>query len=249
MFTKTARDRLWERLLDQARADERIRGAAVTGSASHGEQDRWSDIDLFLGVEAESTVQDVLRDWSAFMYQDLNALHHFDLQAGVATYRAFLLPDALEVDLGFTPMNDFGARGPHFRVVFGQTVELAEATEPDRDHLIGLAWHHVLHSRISIERNNLWQAEYWISAARDHALSLACLRFGRTAFYAKGVDSLPREVTAPFDDTLVRTLSPAELRRSLQSVTVLLIGEIRNANPELATRLGAPLLDLARIPG
>lgn len=247
MFSETDRDWIRTLLLDRARADKRIFGAAITGSMSHGAEDQWSDIDLFFGVARESNVEDVLADWTGFVYRELGALHHFDLQAGSAIYRAFLLSKGLEVDLAFTPSDEFGARGRHFRVVFGRPVELPEATPLDRDHLIGLAWHHVLHGRISIERNKLWQAEYWISAIRDHALALACLRFGETAFYAKGVDSLPHDVTAQFEDTLVRALTPAELQRALQAVTALLVGEIGEAQPELARRLAAPLLDLARI--
>jgi hypothetical protein len=112
-------------------------------------------------------------------------------RSGAATYRAFLLPGCPEFDLAFTPAAHFGAVGPHFRTVFGEPVRPPPAAGPDPDHLIGLAWHHVLHARICIERNRLWQAEYWISASRDHALALACLRLDRPALHAKGVDGLP----------------------------------------------------------
>ena len=37
-------------LLGLAENDPRITGAAVTGSAADGQEDRWSDIDLFFGV-------------------------------------------------------------------------------------------------------------------------------------------------------------------------------------------------------
>jgi predicted nucleotidyltransferase len=36
------------RLIARARRDARITGAAVTGSATRGAEDRWSDIDLFV---------------------------------------------------------------------------------------------------------------------------------------------------------------------------------------------------------
>ena len=50
VFTAEERDRTRARLLERARADRRITGAALTGSAAHDAQDRWSDIDLFEGV-------------------------------------------------------------------------------------------------------------------------------------------------------------------------------------------------------
>ena len=245
MFTEADRDQMRERLLDRARGDRRVTGAAVTGSASHGAEDRWSDIDLFFGVAAEIALEEVLGDWSEFMYQELGALHHFDLQSGPATYRAFLLPECLEVDLAFTPAAAFGALGPHFGLVFGEAIERLAVAVPDRDHLIGLAWHHVLHARICIERNKLWQAEYWISGVRDHALALACLRFDQPARYAKGVDGLPSEVSAQFGDSLVRTLTPSELWRALGAAAAQLLRELREADADLARKLEGPLLELA----
>jgi hypothetical protein len=240
MFTEADRDRVRAHLLDRAHGDGRVTGAAVTGSASRGAEDRWSDVDLFFGIAAEIPLGEVLSDWSEFMYQELGAL-----QSGPAIYRAFLLPECLEVDLAFTPAAEFGALGPHFRTVFGEAIERPAMAGPDRDHIIGLAWHHVLHARICIERNKLWQAEYWISGVRDHALALACLRFGQPAFYAKGVDGLPSEVTTRFEDALVRTLTPSELWRALGAAAAQLLRELREVDADLARRLEAPLLELA----
>jgi hypothetical protein len=245
MITEADRNQIRARLLDRAREDRRVTGAAVTGSASRGAEDRWSDIDLFFGVAAEIALEEVLGDWSEFMYQELGALHHFNRQSGPTIYRAFLLPDCLEVDLAFTPAAEFGALGPHFRLVFGEAIERPAVPEPDRDHIIGLAWHHVLHARICIERNELWQAEYWISGVRDHALTLACLRYGQPARYAKGVDGLPSEVTTRFEDALVRALTPSELWRALSAAAAQLLRELREADSDLARRLEGPLLELA----
>lgn len=247
MFTDADRDHMRARLLERARADSRITGAAITGSGARDAQDRWSDVDLFFGVAPGIPLEDVLGEWSAFMYGEPGALHHFDLPSTPAIYRAFLLPACLEIDLAFTPAADFGARGPGFQVVFGEAVERAHAAPTDRNHIIGLAWHHVLHARICIERNKPWQAEYWISGVRDHALALACLRFGRPAVHAKGVDALPSEVTARFEDALVRTLALSELRRALGAATTHLLRELEAADAGLARRLEEPLRELAAL--
>jgi hypothetical protein len=245
LFTTAERDQLRTRLLERARADQRITGAALTGSAAGDTADRWSDIDLFFGVAAGFAPEDVLSAWSQFMYQELGAVHHFDLRSGPATYRAFLLPACLEVDLAFTPAADFGARGPHFQSVFGEPIPRPSAPPADGGHLIGLAWHHVLHARISLERNKVWQAEYWISAVRDHVLTLACLRYGQPAAYAKGVDALPAKMTRQLEDALVRTLTPSELGRALRVTTVALLDEIEHVDSDLARRLEGPLRELA----
>jgi predicted nucleotidyltransferase len=245
VFTVARRELIRTQLLERARDDEHIVCAAITGSAASGAQDRWSDIDLFFGVAEGYDVAETLSDWSEFVYSELGAVHHFNLQSGAATYRAFLLRELLEIDLAFTPAADFGPLGHGaFDVVFGEPAPRQPRAD-DADHLIGLAWHHVLHARISIQRGAPWQAEYWISAIRHETLALACLRLGLPAAYAKGSDKLPADVTAPVQDALVRSLDPAELSRALQAATRALISELRETDAAVAERLTLPLLALA----
>jgi predicted nucleotidyltransferase len=248
VFIVEHRDELRRRLLRLAEQDARITGAAITGSAADGREDRWSDIDLFFGVAEGVPLHAVLSDWSDYLYGEVGALHHFDLQASPAVYRAFLLPSCLEVDLGFTPAAQFGPRGPHFQAVFGEAVEQSQAAPLDPGHLIGLAWHHVLHARTCIERGRPWQAEYWISGIRDQLLALACLRLGLPAAYAKGADSLPVTVTGGLEDALVRGLAPEELRRALRAAAAGLLRELHETDLVQAQRLERPLQELAELP-
>jgi predicted nucleotidyltransferase len=249
VFTSDHRDALRAQLLGLAEKDPRITGAAVTGSAADGRQDRWSDIDLFFGVAEQVALDVVVSDWSDYLYGELAALHHFDLKVPAAVYRVFLLPSCLEVDLGFTPAGQFGPRGPQFRAVFGEAVERPQAAGLDSGHVIGLAWHHVLHARSCIERERPWQAEYWISGIRDQVLALACLRVGEPAFYAKGADALPVAVTGGLEDALVRSLQPEELRRALRVAATRLLGELHETDAVQAQRLEPPIRELADLPG
>jgi predicted nucleotidyltransferase len=52
MLTSEDRERLREALIRTAQADARITVAALVGSLALGHEDRWSDIDLALGVDA-----------------------------------------------------------------------------------------------------------------------------------------------------------------------------------------------------
>jgi hypothetical protein len=153
----------------------------------------------------------------------------------------FLLPGGLEVDVAVTPEQDFGARGPRFRTLFGTTRQPEAAPQPAAQYLIGLGWHHVLHARSCIERGKPWQAEYWISGIRDHVLALACLRLGEDAVFGRGVDRLPVAVTGPLAEALVRSLDEPELRRALAVATACLIGELEAWDPALCARLTPPL--------
>jgi predicted nucleotidyltransferase len=240
------RDEVRASLLQLARVDDRVAGAAITGSAAAGREDRWSDVDLFFGV---TDVAEVLADFSRYLYDELGALHHFDLAAGPAAYRGFLLPGLLEVDLGFTPVSEFRSYGTApFVVAFGEPVPPRPASGTDVDQLTGLIWHHVLHARSSIERGRPWLAEYWISQARFHVLTLAADRHGLDTAYARGADSLPDPVKASLDAALVRALDPPGLSRALQAVTRAALTELRQHDEVTAKRLRQPLLALADHP-
>jgi hypothetical protein len=249
MFTSEEREALRSELLEAARADPRVTGAAITGSASVGKEDRWSDVDLAFGVREAAEVADALADFSERMYRDHHALHHLDVPHGAWIYRVFLLPSTLQVDLAFAPAADFGARAPTFRLLFGDAAELPPVPPPPAGELIGWAWLYALHARCSLARRKPWQAEYMISGLRDQVLALACLCHGLPAREGRGMDALPAAVTAPLQEALVCSLDPAELLRAFRAGVSGLIGEIGAVDPELAARLEQTLRDLTEIAG
>ncbi len=157
----------------------------------------------------------------------------------------FLLPGWLEVDLTFAPEDQFGPRGPNWRTIFGRPQPPEPFPALDPEHLAGLVWHHALHARICIERGRWWQAEYWISAIRDHVITLACLRLGHPAYYAKGAHLLPDDLTAPLQATLIRSPREPELRRALAATITVVTSELQRSDPALAARLRPMITELA----
>lgn len=238
-----------ERLLSAAKEDPCIVAAAITGSDALDAADRWSDVDLAFSVRGR--LDEALERWTARLYRDFAAVHHWDLPSGPTIYRVFLLPGWLEADIAFTPEAQFGPRGPAWRAVFGRPAEqpaLAPSPGPshNHEHLAGLAWHHALHVRTCIERRRWWQAHYWINALRDQIIALACLRLGYPTAYAKGAHLLPQELTAPLEATLVRSLDEAELRRALDATVASLTTELATTDPALAARLHPMLIALTK---
>lgn len=246
MFTPDEREVLRAQLIGVARADRRIVGAAVTGSHSIGNEDRWSDIDLAFGVRESAQVAATLQDLTDRMYRDHAAIHHLDVPSGAWIYRVFLLSSTLQVDLAFVPVAHFGVRGPTFRLVFGSAAELPHVPPPSPEDLIGWAWLYALHARSSLARNRMWRAEYMISGMRDQVLALACLRQGLPAREGRGIDSLPADISAPLEAALVRTLDAAELVRAFRAAERGLMREVYAVDPDLAGRLEAALLALTQ---
>jgi hypothetical protein len=248
VFTPEERDQLRQTLIQAARSDGRVTGAALTGSAARNAEDEWSDIDIALGVDSRADLRQVIADWTGLMYRSHSALHHLDVTSGATVYRVFLLGSTLQVDIAFGPEADFGPVSPSFRLIFGSAAERDYASDPGAAELIGLGWLYALHARSSIARGRPWQAEYMISGVRDQVLALACVRHGLPAAQGRGIDRLPPEVTAPVADGLVRSLHTSELSRAFSAAADALLAEAGLADAELARRLTGPLRELTRAP-
>jgi hypothetical protein len=244
MFRAEDRDRVQDHVLALASSDSRVVAAAVVGALAHGDGDRWSDLDLTFGVDDVVPAVEVLDDWTRELAAAFEAAHLFDLPVGSTIYRVFLFPGLLQVDLSFTPASEFGARGPKFRLLFGNADEDVTAPPVSPEHQFGLAVHHAVRARFCIERCRWWQAEYWISGLRDEALGLACRRLGLPSTQGRGFDQLPADVRDPFDAGLVRSLEREELLRALAVAVTGLLRESVEV-PGVAASVEAQLRGLA----
>ncbi len=238
MFTPDDRDRVRESILSRARADSRVVAAAIVGSLAVGDGDRWSDLDVSFGVADGHAASEVLDDFERGLNEEFGAAPLFDLPAAGALYRVFLLPGCLQLDLSAAPASAFGAIGPHFKLLFGAAVEKAPVPPLVPRELFGYGAHHAVRAWVCIERGRFWQAEYWISAARDHAMSLACARRGLPPRYGKGADDLPEDVRAALKAALVTSLDGDGLLRSLNGAVAVLLHEAGDVEPELVARVG-----------
>jgi hypothetical protein len=71
-------------------------------------------------------------------------------------------------------------------------LQLAELERGVPGDIFGWGVIYALHARACIERGRVWQAEHYVGAVRDHALSIACLRQELPAVQARGYDDLFR---------------------------------------------------------
>lgn len=243
MFTAEYRDHVRHHVLEMAKADPRVTAAAITGSMAFGPGDAWSDVDVAFGIADGNPLEPVLEDWTKGIDQEFGVLDHFDWRTGSWIYRVFLLESGLQVDVGVTPADKFGARGPNFRALFGITHQLEPIPVPEPSSLIGRCWLYLLHTHSCIERQRPWQAVSCISDIRDILIALARIRLGENPASARDVDHLPTTVTDPLRDTLVRSLDEPELRRSLTAITRCLIAELEHSDPSLSARLKPVLLE------
>ena len=256
MFTVEQRDALRDRVLRLAEDDERVVAGAAVGSLAIDGGDRFSDLDLTFGIDDRAPLADVLADWTRTLTEELDAVHLVDLERGPTTYRVFLLPDALQFDLSMTPKAQFRPAGPRFRLLFGETAAGDTAAKPAvagdlfiptpsvPADLFGWGVIYALHARACIERGRVWQAEHYVGAVRDHALSLACLREETLAVQARGYDDLSADTLARFDDAHVGAVERDALRRALAASVRALTREGAEAHLPHAETVAQRLADL-----
>lgn len=253
MFTISQRDELREYVLGLAASDDRVVAGAIVGSLAFDDGDQFSDLDLTFGVAERVAVGDVLEDWTNELSRERDGVCLADLEVGPTVYRVFLLPGALQLDLSMTPAAQFRPNGPRFRLLFGETAagEATRATSsgqttfipvpPIPTVLLGWAVIYALHARACIERGRVWQAEHYVGAVRDCALTMACLRLGLPAVHARGFDDLPDELLARFAATHVAAAEPAALRAGLAASVSALVQEAADAGLETTKAIAARL--------
>jgi len=237
VFTVEQRDALRERMLGLAEEDERVVAAAAVGSLAVDAGDRYSDVDLTYATVDDVPVAEVLDEWTRRLAEELDAVRLVDLARGSTTYRVFLLPEALQLDVSMTPAAEFRPAGPRFRLVFGETApeslgapppatgSLFIATPTIPEDVFGWGVVYALHARACIYRGRVLQAEHYVGAVRDHALSLACLREGAVPVQARGYDDLSAETRARFADTHLGAAERTALQTALSASVLGLLHE------------------------
>jgi hypothetical protein len=156
-----------------------------------------------------------------------------------------------------TPAALFRPAGPRFRLLFGETApgepegpttpvagDLFIATPSVPGDIFGWGVIYALHTRACIERGRVWQAEHYVGAVRDHALSLACLREELPPAQARTYDDLSAETRARFESTHVGSLEPSALRAALAASVLALPREGTEARLPNAEAVAGRLAEL-----
>lgn len=242
MFTEGDRSELLDRLVAHARADPGIGAAALIGSAARRAVDRWSDIDLALGIADGSAVLDVADRWTDVIGEQTTVSDTLDVRAGPALYRVFLLQSSLQLDVSFWPTGTLSPTGGEpLELLFGEAAAPTPQDPPNPYALAGWGWLYALHTRSAIARHRNWQGVQMLQGLRDQVISLSCLRHQVPSHQGRGVDQLPPSVLTDLATTLPVEATVTALAAAFTAAVQLLSAEIRHVDTALADRLSDPL--------
>lgn len=230
MYSKEERDEIQNSIIALAQKDNRIKDCAIVGSESIGKHDKWSDIDLTFGIDDETEISQILSEWNAIMFANFNANVLFDVEYKESIYRVYLLPNALQVDLSFTPTQNFGAITNAFKLIFGKANHRQHKPEPELSSILGYSILYALKSRCAIEREKYWQAIFYLDKFRENIMTMKCISLHLNPFDGRSFDELPNSFLNKITTGLTGELNRDTLKNSLRSFTKILIQEIKQDN-------------------
>lgn len=233
-----SRSRLRDSLVDLARHDEDVVGAALVGSAARGAEDEWSDIDLVLQLSPDADEPAVVDRFTQWIDAEEGTADTLDVMAGGVRYRVFLLRSSLQVDISFWPHDEFRATTSEgFQLIFGSANPPTRPAEPDLNRTIGMGWLYALHARSALARGNLWQAVTMVDDLRNQILALACARHGLNAWHGREIDRLPADELAAMARARPTEVTREAIAASLHISIELFLTEITRHDASRAERL------------
>ena len=111
-----------------------------------------------------------------------------------------------------------------------------------------MGWLYALHARSAIARFRPWQAVMMLDQLRDQVLALACARHGLNPHHGREADRLPEPLLDALGKARAGAVNGAELARSHRALLEVFADEVAGHDPALASRLAAPLRELAALP-
>jgi predicted nucleotidyltransferase len=246
VFDADEREALRAHLVSAAKADDRIAGAALLGSAARGEEDSWSDIDLALRLVPGAVPDAVADAWMARVAESELVVDHLDIRASGALYRVLLLGSTLQVDLSFWPHDQPLAAGAPVEVLFGEVPLLPTSAEAD-DAVIAvrMGWLYALHARSALGRHRVWQAIWMLESIRNVVAALYCRRLGLPVSQGRGVDRLPAELLAGLAGSMPTRVDPDQLWAGFAVLIGLLLEEAERQGVEMSVDLARVITELA----
>jgi predicted nucleotidyltransferase len=211
------------------KGDKRVIGAILVGSGAIGFNDRYSDLDIAILINDETQIEKIYTDWWETVPKLFPVIEAF--KEPPKHVLGFLLDRFLELDISFQGKTELFERRPNWKILFDRKGVIpglmVKRTKPPTDEQASQekrmrdSWYYITHAIISIQRNQLFKALFFIQYLRDETILMAGLSRGMatsTLSYNRETDLLPLDVKTKLIDTYPNRIESTELLRVLKSV-------------------------------
>lgn len=223
MFTEKYRESVRNEIINQVRTDPQIFSAASIGSYARNEVDQYSDIDLTFGMAESLEVNSKLNEYKGYIKKAFRGEFLFQLKQDFTLYGVFILPGCLQVDLSFTPQNEFGPKAYPFNIIFG--THTGEKSKSPHDPILekfGLIVHHILRTKVCMERGQLEKSRHWLKEANKH---MSSYEFASPDLICFETEDLQKELLQKDLNSLIASLS--NIKHEDESVKIKILNFLK----------------------
>ena len=210
------------------------------GSGATGYRDERSDLDFVIALDAADSMAEVME----YMHRKISGKYDllFFSQDESRHLQNYILPNLLEIDLGYGSYEHAAAWKPAFKVLYDRSGVVEEKMIRSREWMddrtygdkqkkdietaCGSVWARLMHAAVAIHRGNYFRAVGELEYVRKQYIDLLGDRYRLESSLNREMDRLPEEEKEAVRSTFVTGLSPEALWASLLNLTRLVYREL-----------------------
>ena len=246
IFSVDERELIKKRVVAFAKENKNILSAVLVGSGAVGFIDDASDLDFYLIVDSKESISGAM-DYVKENIEKLSEVLTFK-QMDERRLQVYLLQNYLEIDIGYTPIDETEATRERFKVMFDKTntvgdimgatweknKEISQETlfnadvQSKYEEYAGSTWHFLFHAAVAIKRGEHWRCMAEMEIVRNRVIELKGIRHSFRTGRGRDVDKFPQVELAAMQKTLVTELTREALLQNLLCLTELAYGELES---------------------
>jgi len=249
IFSTEDRQNAFDYILSAALACSKIISLVQVGSGAVGYHDERSDLDYVIAMDSSDSMLEVME----YMHRKISEKYElaYFAQDEARHLQVFLLPNLLEIDIGYGWYEYAAALKPAFKVLYDKSGVVEEKMIRSREWMddktfgnkqqkdIELAcksvWAHLMHAAAAIHRGNVLRAVGELEYVRKLYIDLLGDRYRLESALNREMDRLPESEKTAVMSTFVTEISPEALWKSLDTLTDLIYKEL-DGHPVPVTR-------------
>lgn len=235
LFTCDDRERIKNELIELFSEFKEVISVILVGSASIGFTDEISDLDFCIVVENNSNIGNLIRVVNEKIKDKYPVMDLLEVpQRGLSVC---ILYNFLEIDIGFTTIDNLTARRGRWMVVYDSTNKTDEVMRQSweinknnkgktgpidaRAQYVSIAediWHYLFHAIAGIKREKYWRVIGEMDIARNMLIELLGYKYSLETKRFRDVDEFPPEVKSILERTFAVNLNQKDLIKCLHAL-------------------------------
>jgi len=240
LFTVDERELIKTQIIQVAEKNANILSAVLVGSGAIGFTDDISDLDFYLITDSEENIFEAMK----YMKEHIEKYNNPILakQIDERKLQVYLLQNYLEVDIGYSSINEANSDKENFKVIFDKTGKvnqlMNETLQKYKEKIIntdirdkfmenaGSIWHFLFHAANAIKRKQYWRCIADMELARNIIIEIKGYRYSLETKRGRDVDKFPQTELENMQKTYATEFTQEALLQNLLYLTDWVYNEL-----------------------